>query len=459
MDTITAIATPAGSGGIGIIKISGGNAVNIAKILFRGAKNSPPDKFTSNRLYYGHIIDPETGRCIDEVLLSIMLAPLSYTREDVVEINAHSGPVVLKSILSLILKQGARLAEPGEFTKRAFINGRIDLTQAEAVVDLIAATSEKSLELATAQLKGGLGDRIRTIRESLFSILIELEAALDFPDDIEEGNCSGTSLLERLSRIQIQLQQLIAQHHSGQLLKEGFKLSIVGKPNVGKSSLLNRLLEKDRVIVTDIPGTTRDIIKDTIWINGMPVVVSDTAGIRKTQDMIESIGVGNTITHMAAADLILFMIEAGSPLTEEDHEVYRQIGSKQKMCIVNKIDLVDNKNFPGIPSDWEPIKKIEISALYNIGIDTLKKSIAEDVNERYSLSMQDMISPNMRHTQALNGAYQAIKAASENTRETLPVELISLDIKEAIDFIDEILGLTIKEDLLEKIFSQFCIGK
>lgn len=460
MDTITAIATPLGSGGIGIIKITGKDAVEIAENIFLGKENFAEKKTSSSHhLFYGHIVDPRSKQIIDEVLLSVMLAPHSYTREDIVEINAHSGAVVLKAILNIVLQQGARLAEPGEFTKRAYLNGRIDLTQAEAVIDLINAKTLKSLDIATAQLKGELKNRIHSIRETLVSILVQLEAAIDFSDENMMSPISETALFTQLIQVQDQLKHLIEQHGSGQIMRDGLRISIVGKPNVGKSSLLNRLVQKDRVIVTDIPGTTRDIIEESLAIDGIPVVISDTAGLRKTCNEIERIGVEKTKKHIMRADLVLFMVEAGSPLSAEDFEVFRFIEEKQKIVVVNKIDLIDPNDAVKRSSDWEQLPTIETSALLNRGIEDLKRLIMNVCRVNDSLCDQDTIVPNIRQTRSLQKALRATCSAAEGFRNALPSECIALDIKDGMEALNEIIGIGAKEEIINRIFSEFCVGK
>ncbi|MFC1488763.1 tRNA uridine-5-carboxymethylaminomethyl(34) synthesis GTPase MnmE [Thermodesulfobacteriota bacterium] len=471
--TITAVATPVGSGGIGIIKISGDNALSIAASIFRKSK-SPPEalsdslrdpygpsgsSFKSHRLYYGHVVDPESGRILDEVLLSIMKAPYTYTREDVVEINAHSGPVAIRGILDLVLKKGARLAEPGEFTQRAYLNGRIDLTQAEAVIDIINAKTQKSLEIATAQVKGDMRECIEAIRGSMLEILTDIEAAIDFPEDV--GDILDTArIVEFVRRNSVEpLNDLVRLHDDAHVLRDGLKLVVVGRPNVGKSSLMNRLLKKDRAIVTPVPGTTRDLIEETLNIRGIPVIISDTAGLHETSDPIEVIGISKAQECIDDSDLVLFMVDISEPLTHEDDKIYETIQGKENILVLNKIDLVDEDFGFEMPDTWRRMHSVRTSALYNIGFTELKDLIADVSVGEFNLETGNLIIPNLRQKIGLERALQAAGAATEGLQSGIPSELIAIDIEEAISALGEIIGITVKEDVLDQIFSRFCIGK
>ncbi|MBW1692841.1 MAG: tRNA uridine-5-carboxymethylaminomethyl(34) synthesis GTPase MnmE [Deltaproteobacteria bacterium] len=468
-DTIAAIATPIGRGGIGIIKISGDHALFIAESIFRKAVIKPDtsavldsDAFhplSSHRLNHGHIVDPEKERILDEVLLSVMLAPNTYTKEDIVEINTHSGHVVLASILNLVLKQGARLAEPGEFTKRAYLNGRIDLTQAEAVIDIINSRTDKALEIATSQVKGRLKESVESIRDSTLAILTEIEAAIDFPDDV--GEIIRTDAIMDVLEEQIigGLKALLDHYENGHILKEGIKIAIVGRPNVGKSSLLNRLIQDDRAIVTPIPGTTRDLIEETLSIRGIPVIVADTAGLHKTDDPVEVIGIAKTKEYIDGSDLVLFMVDANAQLTSEDHTICETIGNKPCILVVNKSDLVDDDFEIETPAQWADYPSIKISALYGNGLSSLKDLIAKVSIGEHQLEVQSTIIPNLRHKMALDRSLLLVQSAVKEIREATPSELIAIDIQEAIDSLGEIIGITTKEDVIDQIFSRFCIGK
>lgn len=469
--TIAAIATPVGSGGIGIIRISGEDALSIALSIFRKSRPSSPNSpfkptrgdFKSCTLCHGYIVDPENRQVLDEVLLATMIAPNSYTREDVVEIQAHCGRIVLNSIMELVLKSGARLAEPGEFTKRAYINGRIDLTQAEAVIDIINAKTNKSLEIAAVQIAGDMRMCIETIRDLLFRILTEIEASIDFPDDIKEIIDIDIVVEVIQSKVIDILKGLIDQYRNGHILRDGLNVVIVGKPNVGKSSLMNRLLQKDRVIVTSIPGTTRDLIKETLNISGIPVNITDTAGLHKTDDPIEAIGIKKTCEYINNSDLVLFMVDGSCPLTNEDYEIYKKIKEKRLIFVVNKSDIIiDDGNHKldfDIPYSWVKIPKIKISALYNRGLNSLKNLIVKTSLSEENFDAENTIIPNLRHKLALDRSFLSASSAVEGIKTGVPFELIAIDIKEAIDCLDEITGATLNQDVIDQIFSRFCIGK
>jgi tRNA modification GTPase len=469
-DTIAAIATPIGSGGIGIIKISGKDAFLIAETIFKRSHASKGDgrpegdvrsfSLKSHRIYHGHIVNPDTGKMLDEVLLSAMKAPMTYTREDIIEINTHSGYIVMGSILDLVLQKGARLADPGEFTKRAYLSGRIDLTQAEAVIDIITSRTEKSLEIATSQIRGDLKNRIESMRHSLMDILTQVEAAIDFPEDVGDV-IDVKSMHQILDKAVIdELSGLVAQYEHAHFLRDGLKMIVVGRPNVGKSSLMNRLIQDDRVIVTSIPGTTRDLIEETLSIRGIPVIIADSAGLHETKDPVEVIGIGKTKEYIHASDLILFMIDASDPFTIEDQEIYKTIiGDKRIILVINKIDLVGyNFNFE-IPQTWERIPNVKISALYGNGLSSLKDLIAKLAIGDHQPEVQNRIIPNLRHKIALEKSLEFVVSASEELCKGTSYELIAIDIKETLDKLGEIIGAVAKEDVIDQIFSRFCIGK
>ena len=471
--TIAAIATPGGRGGIGIIKISGSKAALIATAIFSPAEQrstanpeNPPSSQTapdaaidSHRLYYGHIFDPDTGRIVDEVLLSVMKAPRSYTREDVVEINAHGGQAALNLILALVCRHGARIAEPGEFTQRAFLNGRIDLTQAEAVIDIINARTDKSLQVATAQVEGKLRRSVEEIREFLIELLARAEAAIDFPDDVEEIAAPEQTAAEVTARVVKPLRTFIRHHVEGRVLREGLRVAVAGRPNVGKSSLLNILVQKERAIVTDLPGTTRDMIEENLNINGYPVILSDTAGLHDTDDPIETLGIEKTIENINGADLVLFMVEANCPVTAEDFSVFEQIRSKSMIIVINKIDLINANEIFKLPEAWEGIECVRTSALYDRGIDHLKDQIIELAFGQEPLDLAAVIVPNMRQKSLLEDSLGAAEAICRELINKTPMELVAIHFQEAIEALGQILGTNVKVDLLEQIFSRFCIGK
>jgi tRNA modification GTPase len=471
--TITAIATPGGRGGIGIIKISGSKALPIAAAIFLPASSpsitqveqSGPalepvgDDFKSHQLYYGHIIDPADQRVLDEVLLCAMKAPRSYTREDVVEINAHGGRAAVNAILELVLRQGARLAEPGEFTKRAFLNGRINLTQAEAVIDVINARSDKALQLAAAQVNGTLSRPVERIREYLIRFLTRTEAGIDFPDEVDEILDPGTATAEIKSVVIKPLSKLIQRHIDGNVLRDGLKVAVVGRPNVGKSSLLNRLVQKERAIVTALPGTTRDTIEETLTINGYPIVLADTAGLHESDDSIERLGIQKTIQNVHNADLVLFLIEADRALSHQDHLIYRQCQLKPMIVVMNKIDLVPGEPAAEIPGEWRSTPCLRISALYDRGIEALKARIVAIAFGESPIDIEAGIVPSLRQKQLLENSLAAAQAVRHELKNGHRPELMAIHLQEAIDALGQILGTTVKVDVLEEIFSRFCIGK
>ena len=472
-DTIAAIATPVGRGGIGIVKISGNNAFLLAQTIFRPSKNDPdakavkrgqdpgnrPLEFETHRLYYGRIVDPDNGQLLDEVLLSAMRAPHTYTREDVVEINAHGGAVVLHAILRLVLNHGARLAEPGEFTRRAFLNGRIDLTQAEAVIDVINARTQKNLELAATQLTGKLKDQVVKVRNQLVALLTNVEAAIDFPEEVEDlvdPEKTGKALQ---NEVLLPLKSLIRNYIDAHVFRDGISVAVVGRPNVGKSSLLNQLVKKDRAIVTEMPGTTRDIIEETLNLQGIPVIVSDTAGVHPTENPIEKIGIEKTLAHVNGSDLVLFVIEAHCPLGPDDQLIYEKIDSKRIIMVVNKIDLVNAESATTLPEHWQFDDQVHISALYDRGIDQLKEKIILLAGGKTPLDFNKMVVPNLRHKLLLETSLAASEAVIEELQNGTPGDLVAIHLQEAIDALGVISGDNVKVDVLDEIFSRFCVGK
>ncbi|MDO8944397.1 MAG: tRNA uridine-5-carboxymethylaminomethyl(34) synthesis GTPase MnmE [Desulfobacterales bacterium] len=463
--TIAAIATPAGSGGISIIRVSGPNAVSIAAALFQPCAGGPENRpagpsFESHRLYYGHIVDPASGRTLDEVLLSVMKAPRSYTREDVVEINAHGGPVAVRSTLEAVLRQGARLAEPGEFTRRAFLNGRIDLTQAEAVADLINARSERSLSSAAAQLEGGLRQEVQTIRTFCLDLLVRLEAGIDFPEDMGELIDARETFAGLQEQVITPLKQLIRNHVQGRVIHEGLKVAIVGRPNVGKSSLMNRLLARERAIVTPYPGTTRDVIEDTLIVQGVPVMLRDTAGLHVSRDPVETLGMTKTLDTSGSADLVLFVLEAHRPLSEEDWRVYEWIRSKPMLIVLNKIDLLNGSAAKAeVPDDWPRERCVRISAFSGQGMEELQERIIQAATGESGLEVAGTVIPNLRQKELLERSLASAAAAANDLENGTAPEFVSINLTRAADGLGEILGTTVKVDILDAIFSRFCIGK
>jgi tRNA modification GTPase len=456
-ETIAAIATPIGVGGIGIIKISGNNAEGIANKIFRPAR--PIKSFDSFRLYLGHIIDPRSGLPVDEVLLSIMRAPFSYTREDVVEINSHSGYTILSRILQIILQSGARLAKPGEFTLRAFLNGRIDLTQAEAIIDLINAKSETALQLAANQLSGGFLSRIKEIREALLEILVEIDASMDFPDeDVETPHRSHIIDYVR-EKLIAPIREFISAHSQRWIWHEGISVVIVGRVNAGKSSILNRLLQRERALVTPIPGTTRDILECGVTIEGIPIKLVDTAGIRKVRGTVERKGVDLTRAQLTSADVILLVIDRSRALNRHDLDLLQTVDNNTSILVVNKIDLPPRVSEKRLTSLRRDLPRVDISALTGEGLHDLKKAIFTLVSCNTEGGAVPPIVPNLRHITVLGQACELLERACANLESNLPLEIVAADLSWAKDSIDEVTGRKTTEEILDGIFSRFCLGK
>ena len=456
-ETIAAIATPIGIGGIGIIRISGHNAEDIARKIFRS--KSQIKSFDSFRLYLGHIIDPESNLPIDEVLLSIMRAPFSYTREDVVEVNSHSGYTILSHILQIILRTGARLARPGEFTLRAFLNGRIDLTQAEAIIDLVNAKGDMSVRLATNQLVGGLKTKISEIRQVLIEILTEIECSIDFPDE-ESPKLTKSHLADRLNeKVLKPIKQLIAAYTQRKIWHEGIAVVIAGRVNVGKSSILNRFLQEDRAIVTPIPGTTRDILEYMVTIEGLPVKLVDTAGMRKVKGEVERKGVDLTNTQLGLADLTLLVIDRSRPLNKYDLHLLQKVDTTATIVVLNKIDLPAKLSDKKINTVFQRFPKVAVSALTGKEFNTLNKAIFNTVVSKKIDMFSTPIIPNLRHKTTLTNASMFLEKASMNLINGIPLEIVAADLLWAKNAIDEITGNKTTEEILSNIFSKFCIGK
>ena len=474
--TIAAIATSQGSGGIGIVRISGPDAARIGASVFSrsipecGGQNpdtkpsafsvssSCSSAFRSHRLYHGYIVNPENGTVLDEVLMVLMKAPHSYTAEDVVEIQAHCNPFVLRSILDLVIKQGARIAQPGEFTKRAYLNGRIDLTQAEAVVDIINARTANSLHIAISQIRGDLKMKVEAARQVLVDLLTEIEAVIDFPDEVKDIFDPELALEKIGTHITDPLQELVENYGSAHFLRDGFKLVIIGAPNVGKSSLMNLLMNKERSIVTSIPGTTRDLIEDSFNLDGIPIVITDTAGFHETADPVERIGIQKAQQYLDQSDLILLMLDASSDLTPDDLKLFNDFKQKRLILVFNKTDLADQNFQFQLPDFWKKLPKVHISALLNEGIHELKRVITELIIGELP-DRQNTIVPNLRHKIALEKALGSVASIRDGLYAGLPYELVAIDVRESVDTLGEILGITAKLDVLDNIFSNFCIGK
>ncbi|MGQ9688810.1 MAG: tRNA uridine-5-carboxymethylaminomethyl(34) synthesis GTPase MnmE [Desulfobaccales bacterium] len=452
-DTIAAISTPLGEAGIGIVRLSGPEAEAIARRLFR--PHRPRSLWRSHRLYVGHFLDSQ-GCVLDEVLLTLMRAPYSYTREDVVEIHCHSGYAVLRAILGEVLAAGARLARPGEFTLRAFLSGRLDLSQAEAVLEVIQARTQASLRVAAAHLTGGLGRRLGEVRTSLLGLLARVEAALDFPEEAEEF--SPQNLREELAAPRRHLEELLATYHQGRLLREGLDVVLAGRPNVGKSSLLNRLLDADRAIVTDIPGTTRDVIEEAIVLEGVALRLSDTAGLREARDPVEELGVARSQARLAQADLVVYLVDASQPLPQEDIQVLQELADRPGLVAINKIDLPRRLNLQEL-NQCSPHRLVEISALTGQGLEELKRALV-DLALGGGLRTEGDLVTQARHHELLVRAQEALIRGAELLAPAEPHwELLALEVREALQALGEITGEEVGDTVLDQIFSQFCIGK
>jgi len=457
-DTIAAISTPIGEGGIGIVRMSGPEAHAILQKLFVKGKPANIQYPISNiqrpnYLLYGHIIDPETSEVIDEVLVSYMKAPRTYTRQDVAEINCHGGIAPLRRTLELCLRQGARLASPGEFTLRAFINGRIDLAQAEAVLDIVRAKTEAGLRVAVGQLEGRLSEQVRSVRRRLVDVLAYLEATIDF----EEDEIPEQDIAPDLEEVRRQLEKLLAHADRGIIYRQGIRTAIVGRPNVGKSSLLNALLRTSRAIVTPIPGTTRDTLEETLNLQGIPLVLVDTAGIvAETEDVIEQLGIERSRSALAQADLALLVVDGSEPLTEADRQIAGLAAGKTAILVVNKIDL------PRAVGDFDILTEatqVEISALTGEGLEELEGAIVEVVFSGQVLASDEPLVSSPRHKDILKRALDHLASAREAQAGGMPADFVAIDLTSAVNALGEITGETVTEDLLETIFSEFCVGK
>ncbi|NMA82647.1 MAG: tRNA uridine-5-carboxymethylaminomethyl(34) synthesis GTPase MnmE [Epulopiscium sp.] len=456
--TIAAISTPLGAGGIGIVRMSGEDSFTIANKIFEGKNKKDVKDYKSHTIHYGRIVDPKTQEVIDEVLLSILKGPHTYTKENMIEINCHGGLIVVQKILQLVLREGAQLAEPGEFTKRAFLNGRIDLSQAEAVIDVINAQTELALQSSVSQLGGGLSEKVKVFRQELLEMIAHIEASIDYPEhDMEELTyemiqTNTEQLLEKVN-------DFIQTADTGRMIKEGIQTVIIGKPNVGKSSLLNALLREQRAIVTNIPGTTRDILEEYVNIQGVPLKIVDTAGIRQTEDVVEQIGVEKSKSSIPQADLILVMMDASTPWAEEDHDIFELIQGKQVLVLINKTDLPRQLDID-LVTEYVPLDSIlEISIKEKIGLDLLEKTLKEMFFKGEIKMNETIFITNVRHKDALVKSKESLETVLETIELGLPEDCLSIDLQSAYEYLGEITGETVGESLIDQIFSQFCLGK
>ena len=457
MEAIAAISTPPGYGGIGIIRISGKDSFKIIEKIFK-PKNKEKDKIKGYTMKYGKIFDFE-GKIIDEVLVTYFVSPKSFTTENMCEINSHGGPIVVKKILELCLENGARMAEPGEFTKIAFLNGRIDLAQSEAIIDMINAKTEKEQQASINQLEGNLSNKINEIREDIMQKIVDIEASIDYPEyDIEE--ITKGELRKMLERVNIKLKELESNFEKGKLIKDGIKMAIIGRPNAGKSSLLNAILNEDRAIVTEYEGTTRDIIEEFIVIEGIPIKVIDTAGIRnKTEDKIEQIGIEKAKEIAKNADLVIYIIDSSKKIEEEDKEILKLLKDKKVIIVLNKQDLNTE-----ISEETEEIKKInkpkiKLSALKKDGIGQLYKEISEMFRLGEIIIDDSVTVTNERHKKIIKNAQKNTNDSINSIDKNMPVDIIQISIKQTLEELGKITGNTVSEDIIDEIFKKFCLGK
>ncbi|CAC7251287.1 tRNA (5-carboxymethylaminomethyl-2-thiouridylate) synthase [Staphylococcus aureus] len=457
LDTITSISTPMGEGAIGIVRLSGPQAVEIADILYKGKHllNDVP----SHTINYGHIIDPESKEVVEEVMVSVLRAPKTFTREDIIEINCHGGILTINRVLELTMTYGARMAEPGEFTKRAFLNGRIDLSQAEAVMDFIRSKTDRASKVAMNQIEGRLSDLIKKQRQSILEILAQVEVNIDYPeyDDVEDATTEF--LLEQSKEIKQEINRLLDTGAQGKIMREGLSTVIVGKPNVGKSSMLNNLIQDNKAIVTEVAGTTRDVLEEYVNVRGVPLRLVDTAGIRETEDIVEKIGVERSRKALSQADLILFVLNNNEALTQEDYTLYEVVKNEDVIVIVNKMDLEQNIDINEVKDMIGDTPLIQTSMLKQEGIDELEIQI-RDLFFGGEVQNQDMTYvSNSRHISLLKQARQTIQDAIDAAESGVPMDMVQIDLTRTWEILGEIIGETANDELIDQLFSQFCLGK
>ncbi|MEJ7186323.1 tRNA uridine-5-carboxymethylaminomethyl(34) synthesis GTPase MnmE [Staphylococcus epidermidis] len=456
-DTITSISTPMGEGAIGIVRLSGPQAIEIGDILYKGKKKlSEAETHTIN---YGHIIDPETNETVEEVMVSVLRAPKTFTREDIIEINCHGGILTINRILELTMTYGARMAEPGEYTKRAFLNGRIDLSQAEAVMDFIRSKTDRASKVAMNQIEGRLSDLIKKQRQSILEILAQVEVNIDYPeyDDVEDATTDF--LLEQSKRIKEEINRLLETGAQGKIMREGLSTVIVGRPNVGKSSMLNNLIQDNKAIVTEVAGTTRDVLEEYVNVRGVPLRLVDTAGIRDTEDIVEKIGVERSRKALSEADLILFVLNNNEPLTEDDQTLFEVIKNEDVIVIINKTDLEQRLDVSELREMIGDMPLIQTSMLKQEGIDELEIQI-KDLFFGGEVQNQDMTYvSNSRHISLLKQARQSIQDAIDAAESGIPMDMVQIDLTRTWEILGEIIGESASDELIDQLFSQFCLGK
>lgn len=458
-DTIAAISTPMGEGAIAIVRLSGDEAVAIADKIFKSPNHKRLTEVATHTIHYGHLIDPKTDEVVEEVMLSLMRGPKTFTREDVVEINCHGGIVSVNRVLQLVLRYGARLAEPGEFTKRAFLNGRIDLSQAEAVMDLIRAKTDRAMNVALGQMDGKLSRLITSLRQALLETLAQVEVNIDYPeyDDVEEMTIPV--LLEKCGWVREEIIKLLQTSSQGKILREGLSTVILGRPNVGKSSLLNSLVQENKAIVTDIAGTTRDIIEEYVNVRGVPLRLVDTAGIRETEDIVERIGVERSREALKDADLILLILNYGEELTEEDERLFETIQAMDYIVVVNKTDIERKIDLNRVHELAGKHRVVTTSLLKEEGVIELEEAIAALFFEGQVEANDLTYVSNARHIALLHQAQQVIEDALAAAESGVPVDMIQIDVTRTWEILGEIIGDTVQESLINQLFSQFCLGK
>lgn len=456
-DTIAAISTPIGVGGIGIIRVSGKEAISIVDKIFKAANKKSLTEVDSHTITYGHIIS-QSGKVLDEVLIMLMKAPKTFTREDVIEINCHGGPIPLNVVLMEVINAGARLADSGEFTKRAFLNGRIDLSQVEAIMDIIEAKTELSLSQAIGQLEGNLSKRIKAYQDTLIQIIARIEVSIDYPE-YDQDEPITSDFEEELRALNEELGELLKTADTGKMIREGVKTAIVGRPNVGKSSLLNALLEENKAIVTDIPGTTRDVVEAYLNIDGIPYQLLDTAGIRETEDIVEQIGVERSKSSIEEADLVLMLMDSHAGLLDKDREILNQVKGKHVIYVLNKSDLESNITQEILDKYFNNGSVIRISAKAQSGLSELKQAMKQVVMKGDAQVKNEATISNQRQKQALINAIKSLEKVIEAIEMGLPEDCLAIDLHDAFGHLGMIVGESIKEEIINQLFSRFCLGK
>lgn len=459
LETIAAISTPMGEGAIAIVRLSGEKAIEISGKLFQGIGGKKLTEVASHTIHYGHLLDPKTNEVAEEVMVSVMKGPKTFTKEDVVEINCHGGLVSVNRVLQLVLNSGARLAEPGEFTKRAFLNGRIDLSQAEAVMDLIRAKTDRAMNVALGQMEGRLSKLIMRLRQEILETLAHVEVNIDYPeyDDVEE--MTHKVLIEKASFVREEIKKLLQTSQQGKILREGLSTVIVGRPNVGKSSLLNSLVHENKAIVTDIPGTTRDVIEEYVNVRGVPLRLLDTAGIRETEDIVERIGVERSRQVLKEADLILLVLNYADELTQEDENIFKAVEGMDVIVIVNKTDLPQKINLERVNELAKHHKLVTTSLLEDVGVDELEEAISS-LFFAGSIEAGDMTYvSNSRHIALLNQALNTIEDAIQGVESGVPIDIVQIDLTRTWELLGEVIGESVQDSLINQLFSQFCLGK